>query len=254
MKLTAVERLKAGERIIGTMVRMVRNTSIASLAKFGGLDFIMLDMEHGSYTIENAEDIAKVARASNVGIFARVPELARSYVSRLMDAGVEGIMVPMVNNADEAQKLVDWSRYAPLGKRGLGTNGGLTEYQGIGTDAMTFMASQNKKTLAIAQIETAQAIENIEDIAAVEGIDVLLIGPNDLSISLGVPGKLFDPLVQDAILKVAECAARNNKVFSMHAGDALLDIYKDRMQMIMNSIDIDVIGQGFSAISKKYRK
>ena len=253
MNDTAVERLRAGEKIVGTMVRMVRNPSIASIAKFGGLDFIMLDMEHGSYTIENAEDIAKVARSSGVGIFARVPELARSYVSRLMDAGIEGIMVPMVNNADDAAKLVSWARYAPIGNRGLGSNGGLTDYQGMGNDAIEFMASQNRKTLTIAQIETFEAIENIDAIASTEGIDVLLVGPNDLSISLGVPGKLFDPLVQDAIGKVCESAARHNKVFSIHSGDALLDLWKDLMQMVMNSIDIDVIGQGFASIAKKYK-
>lgn len=250
---SAVERLRAGEVIVGTMVRMIRNPSIPLIANAGNLDFIMLDMEHGSYTIEDAEDIALVARGCGVGIFARVPELARGYVSRLMDAGVEGIMVPMVNTAAEAEQLVQWSRFVPLGNRGLGSNCGMTQYQGMSEDAVTFMENQNRKTLAIAQIETAEAIECIDEIAAVPGIDVLLIGPNDLSISLGVPGKLFDPLVQAAIGKVADSAERHGKYFSIHAGDAILDLWKDRIQFVMNMIDTDVLTQGFASIAKKYK-
>jgi len=253
MEKTAVEKVKENEKIVGTMVRMTRNPSIASIAKASGLDFIMLDMEHGSYSLETVEDIAKVARLCGLGIFARVPSLDRAYVSRVMDAGVEAVMVPMVSSAKEARKLVGWARYEPIGNRGLSSNGGLTDYQGMGMDAPSFMAKQNKKTLTIAQIETKEAIECIDEIAAIEGLDVLLIGPNDLSISLGLPGKVFDPKVQDAIRKVADSAERHGKIFSIHGGDDLLALWKDRMQMVMTSLDINVLSQGFSALAKKYK-
>ena len=253
MEKTAVEKVRSNEKIVGTMVRMVRNPSIAAIAKASGLDFIMLDMEHGSYSLETVEDIAKVARLCGVGIFARVPSLDRAYVSRVMDAGVQGVMVPMISSAEEARKLVGWARYEPIGGRGLSSNGGHTDYQGMGMDAPSFMAKQNHKTLTIAQIETKEAIECIDEIASIEGIDVLLIGPNDLSISLGLPGKMFDPLVQEAIGKVADSADRYNKIFSIHGSDALLELWKDRMQMVMTSIDINVLTQGFSALAKKYK-
>ena len=250
----AVQKLRENQRIVGTMVRMVRNPAVAQIAKAAGLDFIMFDMEHGPYSIETVSDIAKVARASGIGIFARVPELAKGYVSRLMDAGVQGIMVPMVSNPEEAQKLVDWSRYAPVGKRGLGSNGELTDFAGMGSDALSFMADQNRKTLAIAQIETAEAIEKIDAIAAVEGIDVLLIGPNDLAISLGVPGETMGDVTQAAIGKVADAAEKHGKVFAIHAGDGMLEKWDSRMQMVMNTLDIDVLKNGFASIAKKYQK
>lgn len=253
MEKTAIERVRENGKIVGTMVRMVRNPSIAAIAKASGLDFIMLDMEHGSYSVETVEDIAKVARLCGLGIFVRVPSLDRAYVSRVMDAGVQGVMVPMVSSAEEAKKLVGWARYEPIGNRGLSSNGGHTDYQGMGMDAPSFMKSQNQKTLTIAQIETKEAIDCIDEIAAVEGIDVLLIGPNDLSISLGMPGKMFDPLVQEAIGKVADSAERHNKIFSIHGSDELLELWKDRMQMVMTSIDIDVMTQGFSALAKKFK-
>ena len=250
----AVQKLRENQRIVGTMVRMVRNPAVAQIAKAAGLDFIMFDMEHGPYSIETVSDIAKVARSSGIGIFARVPELAKGYVSRLMDAGVQGIMVPMVSNPEEAQKLVDWSRYAPVGKRGLGSNGELTDFAGMGSDALSFMADQNRKTLAIAQIETAEAIEKIDAIAAVEGIDVLLIGPNDLAISLGVPGETMGEVTQAAIGKVADAAEKHGKVFAIHAGDGMLEKWDSRMQMVMNTLDIDVLKNGFASIAKKYQK
>ncbi len=253
MEKTAVERLRDGEKIVGTMVRLIRNSAVAHLAKFAELDFFMLDMEHGAFSIENAEDIAKQARALNVGIFARVPELARGYVSRLLDAGVEGIMVPMISSVEEAEKLVSWGKYPPVGNRGFSSNGPITGYQGMSMGAQEFMDSENRRNLAIAQIETAEAIACIDGIASVEGIDVLLVGPNDLAISLGYPGNAMDPHVQEAIGKVADAAEKAGKVFAIHAGDKVLAPWKERMPMVMNSIDIDIIGAGMADIKKRYK-
>lgn len=250
----SVKKLREGKRIVGTMVRMVRNPAIVQIAYNAGLDFIMLDMEHGSYSIETVSDIAKVARSTGIGIFTRVPELARSYVSRLMDIGIEGIMVPMISTPEEAQQLVRWSRYTPIGNRGFGNIGAHTKFMGIGLDILTFMNRQNESTIAIAQIETANAIKNIDAIAAVEGIDVLLVGPNDLAISLDVPGNTMGEKNQEAIRRVAEAAEKHNKVFAIHGNDALLDKWDSRLQMIMCSLDISILHNSFSSIVKKYQK
>lgn len=249
----AVTKLREGNRIVGTMVRMVRNPAIAQIAYHAGLDFIMFDLEHGPHSIETVSDVTKVARSIGLGIFARVPELAKGYVSRLMDAGIEGVMVPMISTPKEAQQLVQWSRYAPIGNRGLGSNGELTNFAGMGSDAPTFMKRQNELTLAIAQIETAEAIKNIDAIAAVEGIDVLLIGPNDLANSLGVPGDIMGEVNQSAIGKVADAAEKYHKVFAIHGNDALLEKWNPRMQMVMNDLDINILQNGFSSIVKKYQ-
>jgi 4-hydroxy-2-oxoheptanedioate aldolase len=252
----AVKELRSGKRIVGSMVRMVRNPGIAQAAAAAGLDFIMFDMEHGPFSIETFSDIAKVARSAGIGIFVRVPELAKGYVSRVMDAGAEGVMVPMISSAEEAEKLAGWARYAPVGIRGLGSSGVHTAFGGMGSDAPTFMKRQNEETLAIAQIETKEAIESIEAIAAVEGIDVLLIGPNDLAISMGVPGETQGEVVQSAIGKVAAAAKKEGKVFAMHGSDALLEkwIPEGNMQMVMSSLDIAILKGGYSSIVEKYKK
>ena len=251
----AVRKLKEGNRIVGTMIHIVRNPAIAQIAYHAGLDFIMFDLEHGSYSIETVSDIAKVARSIGLGIFARVPELTKGYVSRLMDVGIEGIMVPMVSTSEEAKQLVRWSKFAPVGNRGFGSIGEFTNFVNIGSDVITFMKHQNELTLTIAQIETAEAIKNIDAIAAVEGIDVLLIGPTDLAISLGVPGDIMGEVSQTAIGKVADAAEKHHKIFSMHSSnDALLEKWDSRIQMVMNTFDINILQNGFASIAKKFKK
>jgi 2-keto-3-deoxy-L-rhamnonate aldolase RhmA len=247
--MTPVERLKNGEKIRGTLVRMIRNPAVVMTAKAAGLDFLLFDMEHGPYSIETLSDISIAGRAAGVGIFARVPSLDKSYISRSMDAGVEGIMVPMINTPAQAKSFVDLARYMPIGDRGLGSNGGLSDYAGMGgKTAVEFMAGQNRKTLTIAQIETAEAIANIEDIAAVDGIDVLLVGPNDLSISLGIPGEMMNEKLHAAIEKVVASAEKHQKFFSLHGPLTLLQKWKGRMQMLMCSMDIDIITKGFASL------
>ena len=192
----------SGTPLVGTMIRMVDNPGIAHIAFQAGLDFIMLDMEHGAYTFSDLSAIAGTAYTLNLDCYVRVPELSRGYVSRALDCGATGVMVPMIETVDQAQKLVSWAKYPPTGKRGMGSIGTLTGYGRV-QDASSFMEMANKTTLAIAQIETVTGIKNIEAIAAVSGIDVLLVGPYDLSVSLGIPGNFTSPDLHEAIRKVA---------------------------------------------------
>ncbi len=250
----AVKKLRCGDRIIGTMVRTIRNPAVAQIAKNAGLDFMMVDMEHGAYSIETFSDMAQVARSIGLGIFVRVPELSKGYISRIMDAGAEGVMVPGIRTHHEVEDLINWSRYTTTGNRGLGVPSGHTGYGGIQGGSAVFMAKENEQTIAIAQIETKEAIENIDNIASVEGLDVLLIGPNDLSVSLGVPGELMGDEMNTAITRVVDAAKKHGKIFAMHSGDTLLDRWESSgMNMIMNNLDINILESGFSRIVEKYR-
>src|SRR5512136_1884029 len=157
----AVQKLRQGKRVVGTMVRMIQNPAIAAVAHNAGLDFIMLDLEHGAYTMETVGDVFKVGRTLGLGCFVRVPELAKGYVSRSLDCGATGVMVPMLELVDQAHLLVRWAKYPPLGGRGFGGVGSHTNFIGIAPDSTpAFMAKANVDTITIAQIETAQAIQN----------------------------------------------------------------------------------------------
>ena len=250
-----VKKMREGKRVVGTMVRMVRNPAIALIASHAGLDFIMLDLEHGPYNLETVDDIFKVGRSVGLGCFVRVPELARGYVSRIMDAGATGVMVPMVESVEEAKLLTQWTKYAPLGGRGFGGVGGHTDFASIGSDATpSFMAQTNEETIAIAQIETAKAVEDIDAIADVPGIDALLIGPNDLAISLGCAGDLMGAALDKAIGKVAAAAKKHEKIFGLHAPDGLLERWIPRgCTLVMSNLDASILSAGMKAISQRYK-
>jgi 2-keto-3-deoxy-L-rhamnonate aldolase RhmA len=237
------------------MVRMIQNPAVAVVAHNAGMDFIMLDLEHGPYTMETVGDVFKVGRALGIGCFVRVPELAKGYVSRALDCGATGVMVPMLESVEQAKLLVRWSKFAPLGGRGFGGAGGHSNFIGVTPDATpAFMAKANGDTIAIAQIETAQAIENIDAIAAVPGIDALLIGPNDLAISMGCAGDLLGEILDQAIGKVAAAAQKHGKIFGMHGPDPLTDRWVSKgLTLLMSQLDTNILAAGFKAICQKYK-
>ncbi|UCF99474.1 MAG: hypothetical protein JSV89_08025 [Spirochaetaceae bacterium] len=251
----AVAELRSGGSAIGTMARLIRDPSIAWIAKQAGLDFIMLDLEHGSNSLETLGDVALAGRGAGVEVFVRVPELAKGYVSRALDCGCTAVMVPMVETVEQAQLLAAWSKFAPVGSRGLGSIGNHTSYAAVsGAEAGAFMAATNDRVLAIAQIETAAAIEAVGGIAAVPGVDALLIGPNDLAVSLGFPGDLANPKLLEAIDAVVVATAQENKIFGMHGPDALMERYLSRgLRLIMSKLDINILLGGMKEIAARWR-
>ncbi len=251
----AVKKLREGKIAVGTMLRIVKDSAAAWMAHHAGLDYIMLDLEHGPYSMETVADIFKVGRALGIGCFVRVPELSKGYVSRIMDAGATGVMVPMLESVEQAEKFVAWSKYDPLGKRGFGGVGCHTDYDVINAAATpAFMNRSNEETLTIAQIETGTAVENVDAIAAVSGIDALLVGPNDLGISLGCAGDLMGDVLDHAIGRVAAAAERHGKIFGIHGPDALLDRWIPRgCTLIMSSLDAAILSTGMRAISNRFK-
>jgi 2-keto-3-deoxy-L-rhamnonate aldolase RhmA len=234
------------------MIRMIRNPAVMKVAARAGLDFVMLDMEHGGYTMETVADMASVARGVGVGCLVRVPELAKSFVSRALDAGCDGLMVPMVSDVKQARALAAWAKYPPVGGRGLGSIGEHTSYQSV-SDPESFFEDANTDTLCIAQIETVSAIDQIDEIAAVDGIDALLIGPNDLAISYGVAGKLDSPVIAEAVGKVASAARKHTKIFGLHAPDAMIERWlSEGLSLVMSSLDLSFIGAALKSIAEKY--
>jgi 2-keto-3-deoxy-L-rhamnonate aldolase RhmA len=230
---------------------MVRNPAIVSVAANAGLDFVMFDMEHGAFSFETLSDASSLARGIGIDCFVRVPELSKGNISRALDCGVTGVMVPMIRTAQDAELFALWSKYAPLGACGFGGNGAHTGYHDEGGSSVSFMQEENPRILTITQIELAEAIENIDSIAAVEGIDALLIGPADLSNSLGVPGDFNHPKMDEAIKKVAKAAKDHGKGFGFHASEALTRKWiLFGLQLRMNGMDINLLLKGMSEITK----
>jgi 2-keto-3-deoxy-L-rhamnonate aldolase RhmA len=211
------KRVLTGECVYGTMIRQARDPGAPAIFAAAGFDFVFIDMEHGNYSMETVADLIRGAKSAGIATIIRVPHLETHFISRVLDAGAEGIMVPMTSTRQQAEQIVRYSKYTPLGQRGFGNQTGQTDYKPLKTP--DFMKEANEHTLIVAQIETREAIENIEAILDVEGIDVGLIGPNDLSISMGIPDQMGSEIITKAIDKVVESAKKKGKASGIHIGN-----------------------------------
>ena len=186
-------RLIAGETLLGTMVTLTTPAVSEILAEIG-FDWLFIDGEHGPFEMA---DLLGVLRAvgDRVPCVVRVPSSDEAGIKRVLDLGAEGIIVPLVNTAEQAAAIVRAARYSPAGSRGVG----LGRAQGYGLRFQEYLETANDKVAVIVQAEHVSAVENIEAIVKVEGIDAVFIGPYDLSASLGKMGKISDPAVVEAI-------------------------------------------------------
>lgn len=204
--------LKAGKTVAGPILGEVRSIGSLKLLMLGGYDFVFIDMEHAVYDFETVGSLVQYALAIGLCPIVRASDLTYGYIARAMDAGAQGVIVPRIETAEQAAEVVSYAKYPPLGRRGAGGDGR------NGYDKLTAAAaveSSNAEGLVVVQIESQLGVDNVEAIAATEGVDVLLIGPQDLSISLGVPGNFTDPIFLAAAQKVADACAANGKASGM---------------------------------------
>ena len=218
MRENRVKRTLAnGERSLGTMVFEFPTTGIGRIAAEAGAEFVVYDMEHTGWSIETIRGLMASTRAADTVPMVRVPATQYHLLARPLDVGAMGLMVPMVETAEQAQVIVDSAKYPPCGRRGAAFGVAHDDY--TGGDIIAKMASANEEGLLIAQIETARGVENVEAIAAVDGIDVLWIGHFDLTNSLGIPGQFSHPTYLKAVERVLEACHRHGKTPGIMAGD-----------------------------------
>ena len=192
------QRLRSGKRLIGTMVTLSTPSTAEILAEVG-YQWLFVDAEHGP--LETAELLGILQAVSDrVPCVIRVPKNDDGLIKKALDLGAAGIIVPNVNSADEAAAVVDAARYAPEGSRGVG----LARAHGYGLSFAEYVENANDHIAVIVQAEHKDAVENIEAIASVPGVDAVLLGPYDLSASLGKMGEISDPVVTAAIDRITE--------------------------------------------------
>ncbi|RMF04018.1 MAG: aldolase [Chloroflexi bacterium] len=208
------QALQAGKRLFGTMVVEFRQPSVMQLLANAGLDFAIIDNEHGPFSVETIADLSRMARLVGVTPIVRVPQLEYPYVAQSLDGGAQGVMIPRVFGVDDVLRAVEITRFPPRGRRGNSLSRGYTNFRGGSTPEA--MAASNAETLLVIQIETAEAVENLEAITSVPDVDICLIGPNDLSIALGVPGQLDSPVLHAAIQKTIDVCVKNGVYPALH--------------------------------------
>ena len=240
---------------IGTWLNMVRDPGILMLLKSAGLDFARVDMEHTGASIESIATLAVVARALDFPIVVRPPKANREWITRLLDIGVYNLHCPQIESAAHAREIVAASRFAPRGQRGLGGLGPATDFETTGTltERKEFA---NREVFVTAMFETGDAFKDLEEIAAMDGIDALTIGPHDLAQNLGVLGTPDERRVLDEKRQqVLEAARRHGKTCAMLVNSPeQTKQWRDAGALLLAySNEVEVLHEAYSQAMKKLR-
>jgi 4-hydroxy-2-oxoheptanedioate aldolase len=203
------EKLAQGKAAVGLGLRVVARAEGALIAKQSGMDWAFIDLEHGPIGIDQAGQLAIACLAAGVTPIARVTHQNLAHAARLLDAGMLGIIFPHVDTPEEAKAAADACRYSPSGKRSVGGAQASQGFAPLSTKELTKRA--NELVMVVAMIETPQAVENADAIAAVPGIDALLIGTNDLTLEMGIAGEYGHKKVEDAYRRVIEACRKHKK-------------------------------------------
>ncbi|HEU4354659.1 MAG TPA: aldolase/citrate lyase family protein [Actinomycetota bacterium] len=209
-------RLRAGECVYGCFMRYPE-PGLAELVALQGFDFLVFDGEHGTLEPRECENMVRAAEIRSVTPLVRVPDNRPSVILRFLDTGAQGVHIPLAASAEDAASAVRAVKYWPSGDRGLtavraasyGEDGSLADY----------VARANEETLVVVQIETPGAVEGVEDIARTDGVDVVFVGPTDLSHAFGVPGQTSHPLVTEAYERIADGVAGSTAALGILVAD-----------------------------------
>ncbi|MDR1322289.1 MAG: hypothetical protein LBK56_12855 [Gracilibacteraceae bacterium] len=212
--MTIKERLLNGEKLLGSFIT-IRSLEVAEMMCRAGFDYIVIDAEHCAYDWSDIDLLIRVIKGSGVYPIVRIMSITRQYVLRVLDMGADGIMAPRVDTVDDAKALVQFAKYPPMGDRGSAGVVRAAQYGRI--PLREAIETANKNTLLIVQAETPGAVDSAGDIAAVDGIDMLFVGPNDLSVSMGYPGQMGAPAVQAKIESALLAAQARNKLCGIYA-------------------------------------
>jgi len=236
-----------GEVQIGTWVNMVRNPAILPVLKAAGLDFARVDMEHASPSIETIADMALLARAIDFPIVVRMPEANREWITRLLDAGVWNLHCPQVDTPEQAAEIARASRYSPRGSRGMMGLSAATDFE-TGTSATERMAFANDQVFVTVMLESAGAFDHLDEIASMDGIDALTLGPTDLAQDLGVFGTPDEKRVLDERRNmIVEAANKYGKTCAMlvNSAEQLRQWREAGVLLLAYSSEVAVLQDGY---------
>ena len=250
------ERLKKRELTIGSWIT-IGHTAVAEIMAKAGYDWLTVDMEHSAITIDIAQDLIRVIELCGVVPLVRVGENDPNLIKRVMDAGAHGVIVPMVNSKEDAEKAVASVQYPPIGFRGVG----LARAQGYGTDFEGYKKWNEQESIVIVQIEHIKAVENLESILSMPGVDGFIIGPYDLSGSLGVPGQFDHPEMLKALNRVKDVSEKMNALSGFHVIPPEVETFQEKVRdgykFIAHSLDILFLGNGcgntFRVLKKEFK-
>ncbi len=248
----ARQRLEAGEISVGMGIRLARTADIASMMHTAGMDWLFIDLEHGPLTLDQTAQISVAALSAGIAPLVRVPKGEIAMATRALDGGALGIVMPSCESADEAREIVDRLHYPPEGRRSV--VGGLPQV-GFGTAPIGDVArAMNDAMLVVVMLETPGAISRADEIAAVDGVDVVMIGTNDLAAASGIPGEVGDARIAANYETVAAACRKHDKWMGM-GGVPVPELQEKYIGMgvrfVLAGQDMSVLIAGSAAIADR---
>lgn len=220
------QKLRQRKPVFGAWTSL-GHPSITEIFSRIGVDFVGVDIEHSTISQEQTQRIITAAQVNGTLCFPRVATHNQEMIKRLLDSGADGLMIPMVSLPEEAEKLISWCKYPPEGSRSFG----VARAQGYGFDFDEYVSTWNDSSSLIMQIETVEGVENIDQILDFEQIDGVMIGPYDISGSLGIPGQLDHPKVNQAAMRVVDSCRKHNKACGTHIVDPDIKVIEDKFKL-----------------------
>ncbi|MDB2583226.1 aldolase/citrate lyase family protein [Alphaproteobacteria bacterium] len=241
-------RVTSLDKLRGAMIFEFFSPGIPIILKNAGCEFIIFDMEHGGLSLEQFKVLATISNSNQISPLIRIPEVSYNYVARALDLGASGIMAPMVNTAEEAMKVVKSSKYPPEGIRGAGFGFAHDNYNN--QNPLKYIKKANDELINIIQIETKYGLENVELIAATDGVDCLWVGHFDLTNFLGIPGDFTSSIYLDAIKRVVDAGKINKKSLGiMVNNNDELEMYSELgFNMIAVGTEMNILSRSISQI------
>jgi 2-keto-3-deoxy-L-rhamnonate aldolase RhmA len=224
-----IKKLAAGELVLCMGLRQARTVDVAMIAAAAGFDALFVDMEHSSVSLETTSTICAGCHGLGITPLVRVPGHASEWVSRVLDGGAQGVIAPHVDDATEARAIVDAARFPPIGHRSvMGTTPALA-YKPMPLGEVA--SGLNRDTLVVVMLETPRAIEHADEIAAVRGVDLLLVGSNDLCTELGIPGELRHPKLRQAYEETARACKAHGKALGIGGIRGDFELQRDLIKL-----------------------
>jgi len=244
-------KLQRGEPVLVTQLHLT-DPSVFELTSLMGIDGIWMDLEHHGYSVETAAGLIRAVRVGTSDVVARPAKGEFMRMMRLLEVGAQGIMYPRCDGPAEAAAVIRWAKFAPLGQRGFDGAGADMPYLSMPIDE--YVAEANRQTFVVIQIESQQALEEAEAIAAVEGVDALMLGPADFSILSGFPGQFDHPRAQEAKKKIARAAAKAGKSWGCPSGsvEQTRELLAAGARFICHQADIVMVKNGLEQICRDF--
>jgi len=245
--------LQDGKNVFGPFLKFT-DPAVVEIMGFAGFDFVIIDAEHGPISMQSAQNMIRAAETANITPIIRVANNDEALILRALDIGAQGIEIPQINSKSQAIKAVKSVKYSPKGERGVCRYVRAANYSSM--DKFKYFKSANNETMIIAHIEGVEGVNNLDEILSVPGIDVIFIGPYDLSQSLGIPGEVSNPLVTEKMKEVVLKCKENEVSVGTFADDVKTAKFWVSLgvQYMSFSVDVGILYEGSKQIVEKLKE